>query len=172
MAKKMLNPNTTLWALDADDVVDIFNITATELDAGLNFSCAVVRGYTLNPTDSDTDDSASICDSGNVENRLYDNYEGELTMFRDADITDATSVFNEAFEYFKEPDKRFYIVRRIGKRNTAAAVAGDELEAFLFTNDHLRSVDGGDDGPIQFTVPLLQQGQYTGYFELEATTGP
>lgn len=170
MAKKMLNPNTTLWVLEADAVTDIKNITATELDAGLNFSCAVVRGYTLNPTDSDTDDSASICDSGNVENRLYDNYEGEFTMFRDADITDATSVFNTAFEFFKEPDKRFYIVRRVGKRNTAAAIGGDEVEAFLFINDHIRSVDGGDDGPIQFTVPLLQQGEYTGYYALQPTT--
>lgn len=169
MAKKMLNPNTTLWAIDAEDVLDIADLSADDLNNdALNFSCAVVRGYTLNPTDSDTDDSASICDSGNVENRLYDNYEGEFTMFRDADTTDTTSVFNQAFEYFKEPDKRFYIVRRIGKRNTVAATAGDEVEAFLFTNDHIRSVDGGDDGPIQFTVPMLQQGHYTGYFELSA----
>lgn len=184
MAKKMLNPNTTLWVIDADDVLDITELTAADLngtpgdpeaeppvapvEGALNFSCAVVRGYTLNPTDSDTDDSASICDSGNVENRLYDNYEGEFTMFRDADVDDATSVFNQAFEYFKTPDKRFYVVRRVGKRNTVAAATGDEVEAFLFTNDHVRSVDGGDDGPIQFTVPLLQQGQYTGYFELSA----
>ena len=109
MAKKMLNPNTTLWVIDADDVLDITNLSAADLNGdpagdpdpipgALNFSCAVVRGYTLNPTDSDTDDSASICDSGNVENRLYDNYEGEFTMFRDADATDTTSVFNQAFE--------------------------------------------------------------------------
>ncbi len=175
MAKKMLNPNTTLWVIDADDVLDIADLSADDLNgtgtpgtSALNFSCAVVRGYTLNPTDSDTDDSASICDSGNVENRLYDNYEGEFTMFRDADATDATSVFNQAFEYFKTPDKRFYVVRRVGKRNTVAATTGDEVEAFLFINDHIRSVDGGDDGPIQFTVPLLQQGQYTGYFKLKA----
>ena len=172
MAKKMLNPNTTLWVIDADDVLDITKLKAVDLNgtgpgtSALNFSCAVVRGYTLNPTDSDTDDSASICDSGNVENRLYDNYEGEFTMFRDADTADATSVFNKAFAYFKTPDKRFYVVRRVGKRNTVAATTGDEVEAFLFTNDNIRSVDGGDDGPIQFTVPLLQQGQYTGYFKL------
>lgn len=166
MAKKMLNPNTTLWAVDADDVTNIKNITATELNAALNFSCAVVRGYTLNPTDSDTDDSASICDSGNVENRLYDNYEGEFTMFRDANVLDNLSIFNQAFAYFKEPDRRHYVVRRVGKRNTVAAVAGDELEAFLFANDRIRSVDGGDDGPVQFTVPELQQGEYTGYFYL------
>lgn len=173
MAKKMLNPNTTLWAIDAANVTDILALTAEDLNGSgtpatdaLNFSCAVVRGYTLNPTDSDTDDSASICDSGNVENRLYDNYEGEFTMFRDADTTDATSVFNKAFEYFKEPDRVHYIVRRVGKRNTEPAAVGDEVEAFLFANDRIRSVDGGDDGPIQFTVPELQQGNYSGYFEL------
>lgn len=175
MAKKMLNPNTTLWVIDADKVTDIMALTAADLngtgtpDTGaLNFSCAVVRGYTLNPTDSDTDDSASICDSGNVENRLYDNYEAEFTMFRDADSSDATSVFNKAFEYFKEPDRLHYVVRRVGKRNTEPAAADDEVEAFLFANDRIRSVDGGDDGPIQFTVPELQQGTYTGYFTLAA----
>ena len=176
MAKKMLNPNTTLWVIDAEDVLDITAISADDIngdpsatpavEGALNFSSAVVRGYTLNPTDSDTDDSASISDSGNVENRLYDNYEGELTMFRDADVDDTTSIFNQAFEYFKEPDRRFYVIRRVGKRNTEAAATGDEVEAFLFTNDHIRSVDGGDDGPIQFTVPMLQQGHYTGYFKI------
>lgn len=167
MAKKMLNPNTTIWVIDEDLVTDIENLDATLLNnSAVNISCAIVRGYTLNPTDSDTDDSASICDSGNVENRLYDNYEGELTMFRDADVLDNTSVFNTAFAYFREPDRRFWVIRRVGKRNTEPAVNGDEIEAFLFANDRTRSVDGGDDGPIQFTVPLLQQGHYTGYIYL------
>lgn len=167
MSKKMLNPNTTLWVIDEDLVTDILNIDAALINSSaVNISCAIVRGYTLNPTDSDTDDSASICDSGNVENRLYDNYEGELTAFRDADILDNTSVFNTAFQYFVEPDRRFWVIRRLGKKNTEPAVNGDQLEAFLFTNDRTRSIDGGDDGPIQFTVPLLQAGHYTGYFYL------
>lgn len=166
--QKMLNPNTTLWVIDAEKVTDIRNIDAALLNGpdALNFSCAVVRGYTLNPTDSDTDDSASICDSGNVENRLYDNYEGEFTMFRDGNVLDNTSVFNQAFEYFKFPDRRHYVIRRLGKKNTEAAVDGDEYEGFLFVNDRIRSIDGGDDGPVQFTVPELQQGDYTGYLTL------
>lgn len=167
MSKKMLNPNTTIWAIDESLVTDIENIDADLINtSAVNISCAIVRGYTLNPTDSDTDDSASICDSGNVENRLYDNYEGELTMFRDADILDNASVFNQAFKYFLEPDRRFWIIRRLGKKNTDAAVDGDQIEAFLFTNDRTRSIDGGDDGPVQFTVPLLQAGHYTGYYYL------
>lgn len=168
--RKMLNPNTTLWVIDADQVADPKQITAETLnDEAFNFSCAVTRGYTLNPTDSDTDDTASICDSGNVANRLYDNYEGEITIFRDAVRTDNASVFNEAFDYWRDPDRAFYIFRRLGKRNNVAATDGDELEAFLFVNDNIRSVDGGDNGPVQATIPLLAQGNMTGYFWLGGT---
>jgi hypothetical protein len=166
--QKMLNPNTTLWVVPEDGVVDPENPTAAEINAGVNISCAVVRGYTLNPTASDTDDSASICDGGNVSNRLYDNYEGELTMFRDADSSDATSIYNKARELFMEPDFRHFVYRRVGKKNTLPAVATDEVEGFLFANDNIRSIDGGDAGPIQFTVPELAQGTYTGYVDVKA----
>lgn len=169
MPTKMLNPNTTLWVIPENGIVDPLEPTVAEINAGENISCAVVRGYSLNPTDSDTDDSASICDTGNVANRLYDNYEGELTMFRDGDSSDATSVYNIAFDLFKEPDQRVWVARRLGKRNTLPAVATDEVELFLFSNDRIRSVDGGDAGPIQFTVPLLAQGTYTGYVTVSAT---
>ena len=168
MPTKMLNPNTTIWVIPENGIVDPTAPTVTEINAGENISCAIVRGYTLNPTASDTDDSASICDTGNVANRLYDNYEGELTMFRDGDSADATSVYNIAYELFKEPDQRVWVARRLGKRNTVAAAAGDEVELFLFSNDRIRSVDGGDAGPIQFTVPFLAQGTYSGYVEVVA----
>lgn len=168
--QKMLNPKTTIWVIPESGIVNPKAPTATEINAGKNVSCAVVRGYTLNPTDSDTDDSASICDSGNVENRLYDNYEGEFTFFRDADVDDVDSVYNEARDLFEEPDQRVWIVRRLGKANTEPAAVGDKVELYLFSNDHMRSVDGGDNGPIQFTVPLLQQGNYSGYVEVVAGT--
>lgn len=166
--KKMLNPNTTLWVVPESGIVDPDEPTAAEINAGTNISCAVVRGYTLNPTASDTDDSASICDTGNVANRLYDNYEGEITFFRDAVATDVASVYNKAFDLFLEPDERVWIVRRLGKRNDVAAATGDQVELFLFSNDRLRSLDGGDAGPIQFTVPFLPQGTYTGYVDVAA----
>lgn len=170
MPQKMLNPNTTIWVIPESGIVNPLLPEVGEINLGENISCAIVRGYTLNPTDSDTDDSASICDTGNVATRLYDNYEGELTMFRDADVSDAASVYNEAYEMFKEPDTRVWVARRLGKKNTAAAAVGDEIELFLFVNDRIRSIDGGDGGPIQFTVPLLPQGTYTGYVSVVADT--
>lgn len=174
MPTKMLNPNTTLWVVPAANVVNPLAPTANELNnsPALNISCAVTRGYTLNPTDSDTDDTASICDTGNVETRLFDNYEGELTMFREGNLADAASVYATAFAYFRDPDKQFYIYRRLGKKSTLAAADGDLVEGFLFTNDRMRSVDGGDSGPIQFTVPLLAQGSYLGYLNVGTTTLP
>lgn len=165
MPTKMLNPNTTLIVVPESFITNPLVPSAAVLNGAnaINISCAVTRGYTLNPTDSDTDDTASICDTGNVQNRLFDNYEGELTMFRDGNIADNTSVFNIAFNYFKNVDQRFYVFRRLGKKSTVTVTAGDLVEGFLFVNDRARSVDGGDSGPIQFTAPLLAQGLYTGY---------
>lgn len=168
MPTKMLNPNTTLWLVPESGVANPDAPKATEINAGTNISAAVVRGYSLNPTGSSTDDSASIVDTGNVSNRLYDNYEGSLTMFRDADSSDAESIYNIAFDLFKDPDNRFYIFRRVGKKNNITATTGDVVEGFLFTNDRSTSQDGSDSGTIQFTAPLLPQGHYTGYVTISA----
>lgn len=170
MPTKMLNPNTTLIVVPEAHVVNGAAPSAAVLNGvnAINISCAVTRGYTMNPTDSDTDDTASICDTGNVQTRLFDNYEGEVTMFRDANIADNTSVYNLAFNYFKNVDERFWVFRRLGKKSTVAIAAGDTVEGFLFSNDRTRSVDGGDAGPIQFTVPMLPQGNYTGYVTVVA----
>lgn len=161
----MLNPNTTLIVVPESFVTNGAAPSAAVLNGvnAINISCAVTRGYTINPTDSDTDDTASICDTGNVATRLFDNYEGNVTMFRDGNIADNTSVYNLAFNYFKVPDQRYWVFRRLGKKSTVAIATGDILEGFLFTNDRIQSVDGGDAGPIQFTVPMLPQGNYTGY---------
>lgn len=174
MPTKMLNPNTTLWVVPEANVVNPLAPTANELNnaPAINISCAVTRGYTLNPTDSDTDDTASICDTGNVATRLFDNYEGEVTMFREGNLADAASIYAVAFSYFKDPDKRFWLYRRLGKKSTLPAADGDLIEGYLFTNDRLRSVDGGDAGPIQFTVPMLPQGNYTGFTYVGSVVAP
>ena len=79
---KMMNPNTTIWWVPEGGFEDPANPTAAEINAGENISCAIVTGFTLNPTDSDTDDTRSICDEGNVANPTWDNYEANLTFFR------------------------------------------------------------------------------------------
>lgn len=168
MPTKMLNPNTTLWVLPQTGVANPDSPSVAEINAGINISCAIVRGYTLNPIASDTDKTASICDTGNVATRLFDNYDGSLTMFREGDATDQTGTYAVAFNLFKNPDNHVWVYRRLGKRNTVAAIAGDIVEGFLFSNDRSISLDGGSAGPIQFTAVLLPQGHYTGYVPVTA----
>lgn len=163
MPQKMMSPNTTIVWVPISGVVDPNNPTAIELNNGVNISCAIVRGYTLNPTASDTDATASICDEGNVENRTYANYEGNITFFRDANIQDNVSVYNRAWALFRRAGARGFLYRRVGKKSSIAFVAGDEVEGFLFESDWPQTIDGGDSGgPIQFTVPFLPQGTMTG----------
>ena len=124
MPTKMLNPNTTLIVVPESFIANGAAPSAAVLNGvnAINISCAVTRGYTMNPTDSDTDDTASICDTGNVQTRLFDNYEGEVTMFRDGNIADNTSVYNLAFNYFKAPDQRYWVFRRLGKKDRKSVV--------------------------------------------------
>jgi hypothetical protein len=164
MPKKMMSPNTTIVWVDEDAVVNPHAPTAAELNAGQNISCAIVRGYTLNPQSSDTDNTASICDEGNVETPTYDNYEASLTFFHESDNSDTTSVFKIATDLFATKGARGYLYRRLGFKSTVAFAADQVVEGFLVQSDNPQTVDGGDSGgPIQMTVPFLQQGDYVPY---------
>lgn len=159
--KKMMSPNTTIWWVDEDAVKDPLAPTVAEIKAGQNISCAIVRGYTLNPTASDTDGTASICDEGNVETPTYDNYEASLTFFYESDDEDTNSVFKIATDLFEIKGARGYLYRRIGKKSKVEVSADDTVEGFFVESDNPQTVDGGDSGgPIQLTVPFLQQGMY------------
>lgn len=173
MPKKMMSPNTTIVWVDEDAVVNPHAPTVAELEAGINISCAIVRGYTLNPQASDTDSTASICDEGNVETPTYDNYEASLTFFHESDNADTESVFLIATDLFKVKGARGYLYRRIGKKSTVPFSATDEVEGFLVQSDNPQTIDGGDSGgPIQMTVPFLQQGDYVPFgTKVVATAG-
>lgn len=170
---KLMNPNTTIWWVPEGGFADPANPTVEELNAGENISCAIVTGFTLNPTDSDTDDTRSICDEGNVANPTWDNYEANLTFFRTAETTptDANDLaMDTAFELFRNKGAAGYLVRRIGKKNNIIAAIGDIVSVFKVLSDNPQDIAGGDEGPIQLTVPFLQQGEMHLNVEIEADT--
>lgn len=156
--KKMMSPNTKIVWVDADAVVDPLKPTLTELNAGIDISCAITRGYTLNPTNSDTDDSASICDEGNVETPTYDNYEASLTLFNEENGDDQESIYLIANELFERKGALGYLYRRIGKKSKEPFVATDTVEGFYVLSDNPQTIEGDSGGPIQTTVPFFQQG--------------
>lgn len=156
---KMMSPNTTIWWV-TDATYNPDTPSAAKLTLAANISCAVVSGYTLNPTDSDVDDSTSICDGANVEVPTYYNYEGNITFFREGNIGDTTSDYAKAFAFFKTRGNAAggYLVRRVGYLSTVAAAAGQVVSSFKFISDNPQDVVE-DGGPIQFTVPFLPQGK-------------
>lgn len=158
---KMMSPAETVWWVPAETVGwNPDAPSAAILTEARNISCAIVSGYTLNPTDSDTDDTTSICNSANVSTPTFYNYEANLTFFREevGVDEDRTSAMYRAFAFFKHPDAVGYLVRRMGYRNTVAAAAGQEVDVFYVSSDYGQDVVD-DGGPIQFTVPFLPQGK-------------
>lgn len=156
---KMMSPKTTLWWVPIGTVgFNPDSPSAAVLTPARNVSNAVVSGYTLNPTDSDTDDSTSIADGANSQTPTFANYEGNITFFREGDLANTTSDYAKAFAFFKQPDAEGYWVRRVGFRSNVAAAAAQEVDVFHFSSDVPQDVVG-DSGPIQFTVPFLPQGK-------------
>lgn len=158
---KMMSPKTTIWWV-TDAAYNPNAPSAALLTAAKNISCAIVNGYTVNPTESDTDDSKSICDAANVQTPTFRNYEGSITFFRDSDVTNIVSDYGKAFAFFRTKGTTGYIVRRLGKLSSVAAAAGDVVSSFKFINDNPQDVVN-EGGPIQFTVPFLPQGDMALY---------
>lgn len=159
---KMMSPNTTLWWV-TDPAFDPDNPSAALLTTAANISCAVVTGYAVNPADSDTDNTASICDDSNVENLTAYNYTGSVTFFREGDSANSTSDFAKAWTFFKhKTGQAGYIVRRLGKLSNVAAAAGDVVSSFKFIADNPQDVVA-ENAPIQFKIDFLPQGKMSLY---------
>lgn len=166
-SKKLLSPSVTIWFIPASGVANYLAPTTTEINAGTNLSCAIVTGYTLNATDSDTDGVKTICDNSNVKTPTYDNYEANMSFLR-SDLSVTTAVYAAAFTLFKQAGAKGYFVRRIGKANTATAAVGDIVSVFLVESDWPATVESDNGGPIQIKVPFLAQGQMNLNYSLAA----
>lgn len=154
---KMMSPNTTIWWVTAP-TYNPDTPSAALLTNAANISCAVVSGYSLNATDSDTDGSTSICDGANAGVPTFYNYEGKLTFFRDADVAATTSDFAKAFAFFKDGKASGYLVRRVGYPSTLGAAAGQKVSSYKFISDNPQDAVQ-DGGPVEYTVPFLPQGK-------------
>lgn len=165
---KLLRGNTTVIAAYPEafanprtpTVAELNNqfVYGTNIDAmAFNISCAIVDdAFTANVTDSDTDDTRTLCDVGQVQNPTFQTYEVSLDALRDKSVTDA-GVFNLFFNLFKGLDRPYYIVTRIGKANTAPFAIGDDVKIFGVTTDNpIDIVD--DNAMIQFGARFKNTG--------------
>jgi hypothetical protein len=137
MPAKMLRPNVGLYVATADAFADWKNPTLTEITSAtkvFNISPAVTDDYTLNQTESQSDNSLSVVDNADVTTPTYFNYEASLDAFRDANLA-ADSVYNKFYNLFKSPDVKYYLIKRVGKSHDAAFAAGDVVSIFGVRTD-------------------------------------
>lgn len=128
---RMFRTNVTFCLARPEAFADRTAPTAAELnDTELvhNITCALNEdGTTFTLGDSDTDDSLTFCDAGNVSTPTFFNPEVVMEAFRDAD-TAAEGVFNEAFDLLAFPDVPYIAIMRVGKDSDVAFATGDRIK--------------------------------------------
>ena len=137
MATKLLRPNVGIYVATATAFANYAAPTLTEItDATkvFNISPAVTDDYTLNMTDSESDDSLAIVDNATVQTPTYFNYEASLDGFRDENSS-ATSVYNKFRELFADPDVKYYLIKRVGHAHDAAFAAGQLVSVYGVKTD-------------------------------------
>lgn len=166
---KMMSPNTRIDWYPMNGFANWEEPTIEELNAGTNISCAIAQGYTLGFTASDTDDSKTICDEGNVQNRGFSNYEANLPFFRDG-IGDNPTVFTTARDLFKGNERsEGYLVSRQGWKSTVPYSENQHINIYHVMSDLSRTTLGEGGVPIQLEVPFLAQGNARVNYEVQPT---
>ena len=160
MATKMLRPNVGIYVAAGDAFADWKAPTLTEItDATkvFNISQAVTDDYTLNQTESQSDNSLSIVDNADVTTPTYYNYEASLDGFRDESLT-ATSVYNKFRDLFKTADVKYYLIKRVGFEHDAAFEAGQEISIFGVKTDYPTELIG-DGEMVRMGARFLTTGE-------------
>jgi hypothetical protein len=154
----MMSPNTTIWWVPLAGIANFEAPTVAQLTAGSNISAAIVTGFTLGATDSDTDDSKTIVDEGNVSTPTFGNYEASLSFFRDG-IGDTATIFTTAVALFTAGRVEGWLVSRHGYKSTVAPAIGHLVSVYGVISDYYQDVEGDGGSPIQVTVPFRPTGK-------------
>lgn len=164
---KLLRGHFSVYAFFPEAASDWETVSAAELQAaitnglGYDISCAISDdSVSINPTDSDTDDSISICDIGNVSTPTFFNYEVTFDTFRNgpAALGQTVAVYDIPPVLFATADRPFYIVKRIGPAQGTAFAAGQEISVFGVNTDFPADVLG-DGENIMFGARFKPTGE-------------
>lgn len=139
---------------------DLDAITVTELNAGIDASCAILASdFTFSPADSDKVNEKSLCTTNNANAIGADNFQAGATFFRYFDDTtgavDVTE--DEAYQAVMAKGTTVWgVLREDGKESTADWAAGDEyLWMELLSDRPQRPSNAG--GYIKRRVPFEPQ---------------
>ena len=160
---KLLRGNFSVYAFYPEAVSDWSTLTASALNTavtnGLGFALTD-DSVSINLTDSDTDDSISICDIGNVSTPTFFNYEVSFDSFRNGPVSAGpqVAVYELPVDLFGNVDQPFYILKRIGVPQGTTFAAGQIVSVFGVKTDWFQNVLG-DGENILFGSRFKASGQ-------------
>lgn len=138
---------------------------ATEVNTnGVNVSNALAWEGTTWPTNTESNDTddRSVKDVGNATTRGYSQYEAVLNFFFPKLLTDTTSDYGLAYQFFKDSSERVpvYVITRILQTpaNQITDVAeGDLVSVFKLGTDAFLTDTEGEDS-YKYAINFLPQG--------------
>lgn len=143
--------------------------TLTEISGGKNISKYVVQSTAIMAAASDTVNERSVIDNANSSAPTIGNYTGTLNLFRDGDPETGEFSADDPAKIFSGRGIVGWIVKRTGKKHSAAYATGDDVETFLFMTDNPQKTGGAQDGYLKLIVPLLPQGSFSVNAEVGGT---
>lgn len=147
------NPATPTVA----ELNNLFVYTSNEKGMVFDVSCAILDdSYTLNLTESDTDDTRTICQIGQVQNPTFQTYEVSFDFLRDFSVTD-NGVFNLAFNQLNSTDLPYWVISRAGVAQSSPFAIGQDIKMVGVTTDN--PIDVVDDNAL---VKFGARFKYTG----------
>lgn len=164
---KLLRGNFSVYAFATTAIPNWAAPTAAGLTSaisgglGWDISCALTDdSVDINLTDSDTDDSISICDIGNVQTPTFYNYNVSFDSFRNGPVAAGApvAVYDLPVDLFSGVDRPYYIVKRIGPAQGTAFAAGQEISIYGVNTDYPTDVLG-DGENILFGSRFKPNGQ-------------
>lgn len=130
--------------------------TITELEAGIDLSCSIMKSdYQLGATGDQTVSEAALCEPGAGNDMGATDYAGTVTVFRMFDETGKADLDeDDAYQALKVKGTKGWIVEREGPRYDVAWAADQEVEVYEVTTGSVQKPSDRSAGYIKRTIPL------------------
>ena len=130
--------------------------TVTELEAGVDLSCSIMKGdYQLGATGDQTVSEPTMCEPGAGNDMGATDYAGQLTVFRMLDEDGKADIDEDvAFQTLKVKGTELWLVEREGPVYDADWAADQEVSVYRVSTGSMQKPSDRFGGYIKRTFPL------------------
>lgn len=130
--------------------------TVTELEAGVDLSCSIMKSdYALGATGDQTISEAALCEPGAGSDMGATDYSASVTVFRMLDDAGKSDLEEDvAFQALRVKGTKGWLVEREGPRYDAPWAAGQEVEVYAVTTGSVQKPSDRSSGYIKRTIPM------------------